>query len=331
MRYHFGPFELLAERFELRENGRRVAIEPQVLSLLHFLIVNRDRLVTRDEIIEAVWNGRIVSEAAISSRIKSARHAVGDSGSAQNVIRTVHGRGFRFVADVNETDLCPATAEPDKEIATKPSRPSIAVLPLSLLGDAGSLAIIAEALPQELIRELARQRWLFVIARGSSFRFTAPQHDFGHISEALGSRYILSGTVEALLGRLSITVELTDTRDSGVIWAERFAISAEAIHELRAEIVSKIVSSLEIQIPLHEASGARLTAPEALDSWSIYHLGLQHMYRFTAADNEAAATLFGRAISLEPNFARAHYPDGDRTLEMYCRATPTKIVQLDFS
>ena len=306
MRYCFGPFELHAECFELRENGLRVEVEPQVLAVLHFLVINRHRLVTRDEIIEAVWHGRIVSEAAISSRIKSARHAVGDNGEAQRVIRTVHGRGFRFVAEVDEIALPGAAVALTEGTATKPTRPSIAVLPLSLIGDAGPLAIVAEALPQELIRELARLRWLFVIARGSSFRFIAPQPDIRQIGEALGVRYILSGTLEALGGRLSVAVELTDTRDGGVVWAERFQINADAVHELRAEIVAKIISALEIQIPLHEANYARLALPEKLDAWSTYHLGLQHMYRFTAADNAAAANFFARAISLEPSFARAH-------------------------
>src|SRR5690349_4522914 len=100
MIYGFGDFELDTGRVELRENGVTCAVEPQVFALLRFLIENRDRMVTKDEIIDAVWDGRIVSDSAVTSRVKSARQAVGDNGSAQTIIRTIHGRGFTFIADV---------------------------------------------------------------------------------------------------------------------------------------------------------------------------------------------------------------------------------------
>ena len=100
MLYRFGDFELDLERIELRARGERVPLEPQVFNLLALLIDARDRLVTKDEIFEKIWDGRIVTDAALASRVKSARQALGDSGQAQQFIRTVHGRGFRFVADV---------------------------------------------------------------------------------------------------------------------------------------------------------------------------------------------------------------------------------------
>ena len=130
-------------------------------SLLALLVENRERLVSRDEVLEKVWDGRIVSEAAVASRVKSARQALGDDGKAQRLIRTVHGQGFRFVGEVHAAvDLLPPS-EP-------PARPSIAVLPFRLLGVPGRYGAIADALPHDLISELARLRWLFVTARGSS-------------------------------------------------------------------------------------------------------------------------------------------------------------------
>ena len=307
MLFRFGPFELDALRFELRENGGVVAVEPQVLSLLLFLIVNRNRLVTKDEIVSAVWHGRIVSDAAISSRVKSARRALGDDGRAQQVIRTIHGCGFRFVGAVDEGPRpAAATAIEVDEPLTEPARPSIAVLPLSTIGDLGSLTIVAEALPHEIIRALSRLRWLFVIARASSFRFVGPTHDLRRVGELLGVRYILSGTLEAFGGRATVAVELAKASDGGVIWAERFEVSDGAVQDLRAEIVASVVAALELQIPLHEASRVQLAAPELMDAWSAYHLGLRRMFRFTAADNAAAAELFGHALAKDQGFARAH-------------------------
>ena len=307
MVYRFGPFELDALRFELRENDVAVAVEPQVLSLLLFLVANRNRLVTKDEIVSDVWHGRIVSDSAISSRVKSARRAVGDDGHAQSLVRTIHGRGFRFVGAVEETaPLLAAAAVEVGEAHTEPARPSIAVLPLSTIGDPGPLAIVAEALPHEIIRALSRLRWLFVIARASSFRFAGPAHDLRRIGELLGVRYILSGTLEAFDGRVAVAVELAKASDGGVVWAERFKVSVDAVHDLRAEIVSSVVAALELQIPIHEASRVPLASPEHMDAWSAYHLGLQRMFRFTAADNAAAADLFGHAVVKDGGFARAH-------------------------
>jgi TolB-like protein len=311
MLYRFGTFELDTARVELRADGETRRVERQVFALLTLLVENRERLVSKDEIIEKVWDGRIVSEAAVASRVKSARQALGDDGKAQRFIKTIHRQGFRFVADVRAArDVQPADEPADGPVATSiadpVARPSIAVLPFKLIGDAGPCAAIADALPHELIAELSRLRWLFVTARGSSFRLRPGEADMGEIGRLLGVRYCLSGTVEVADSSLAVTVELVDTRDGGVIWADRFAGTIDAVHPIRAEIRSRILAALEIQVPLHEANLARLTVTENLDAWSAYHLGLQHMYRFNRKDNAAAAALFSHAVARDPGFARAH-------------------------
>jgi TolB-like protein/Tfp pilus assembly protein PilF len=315
MLYRFGTFELDMARFELRAGGEPCRVEPQVLSLIALLVENRERLVSRDEIIEKVWDGRVVSDAAISSRIKSARQALGDDGTAQRYIRTIHNKGLRFVAPVHASrSNSAAQLEPIDSVAgeahartdTGTARPSIAVLPFRLVGDAGPYGAIADALPHELITELSRLRWLFVTARGSSFRLRDPHADMGEVGRLLGVRYTLSGTVEIAGGNLVVTVELVDTRDSSVVWAERYAGAVDDVHAVRADIRSRILATLEVRIPLHEAELARLTVTEHLDAWSAYHLGLQHMYRFNRGDNAEAARLFSQAVARDPGFARAH-------------------------
>ena len=307
--YRFGEFELDLARAELRAGGTPRPLEPQVFALLVHLVENRDRLVSRDELLEKVWDGRIVSDAAIASRIKSARQALGDDGTAQRYIRTAHRQGFRFVAAAKAVHAAGAAATglpADRAEAPQPeaARPSIAVLPFRLLGDAGPHAAIAEALPDELIIDLARLRWLFVTARGSSFRLRSS--DVGEVGRLLGVRYCLVGTVEVLGPTLAVSVELVDTRDAGIVWAERYAGSLDDVHRVREEIRGSALAALEIQIPRHEASLARLNVSEDLGAWSAYHLGLQHMYRFNRQDNAAATAMFQRAIDRDPGFARAH-------------------------
>jgi TolB-like protein len=318
MLYRFGPFELDLATVELRGHGQIVSLEPQVFAVLALLVENHERLVSKDEIIEKVWDRRAVSDAAVASRIKSARQALGDDGQSQRFIKTVHGQGFRFVAEVKT--FRGSTAQGSLQDDGNPecrdlmsiarqlervSRPSIAILPFRMLGDRDSYRALASALPDELICELSRLRWLFVTARGSSFRVRTDS-EFSEIGRLLGVRYCLSGAVEVSDRRLLIVVELVDTHDSGIVWADRFSGRIDDVHSVRDEIRGRVLTALDIQIPMHEANLARLAAPQDLDAWSAYHLGLQHVYRFNRTDNAAAAQLFQRAVTLDPRFARAH-------------------------
>ena len=174
MEYRVADFILDLDRFEVRKNDVILPAEPQVLSVLFLLAENSERLITKDELVARVWNGRAISDSAISSRIKAARQLLGDDGASQRYIRTVHGRGFRFVGPIDgqgasgDGRLLRMDQRPD-------GRPSIAVLPFrSAELRAG---IISEGLPHELFVELSRLRWLRVIARGSAFRLRGEEVD----------------------------------------------------------------------------------------------------------------------------------------------------------
>ena len=318
MVYQFGPFELDIAAVELRANGSACALEPQVFALLALLVENHTRLVSKDEIIEKVWDGRVVTDSAIASRVKSARHALGDSGQAQRFIKTIHGRGFRFVARIKASRSTASFASPASDAdegkhelgsmysqLTRLSRPSLAVLPFRVAGDLDGQGALGSALPAELISDLCRLRWLFVTARGSSFRLSADA-EFNDVGRLLGVRYFLSGVIEVSGPRLLIIVELIDTLDGGIVWADRFSGRIDDVHSMRDDIRARVLIALDIQIPMHEAARARLLPPDDLDAWSAFHLGLQHIYRFNRADNEVAAQLFQRAVSLDARFARAY-------------------------
>lgn len=155
MIYKFDQFELDLDKAELRSRGITINIEPQVYALLALLIQNRDRLVSRDEIIDKVWGGRFISESAVSSRVKTLRQTVGDNGAKQRLIKTIHARGFRFVADVQISKARATAAGDANEKSQLPldGRPSIAIVPFAVLGDPGPFAAIGQALPHELIAD----------------------------------------------------------------------------------------------------------------------------------------------------------------------------------
>ncbi|MDE2051061.1 MAG: winged helix-turn-helix domain-containing protein, partial [Gammaproteobacteria bacterium] len=232
MIYRFGAFELDLAAVELRGQGVARSLEPQVFRLLALLIENHGRLVSKDEIIEKVWDGRVVSDAALASRVKSARQALGDDGLSQRFIKTVHRRGFRFIGDIKVVRGAPShlfsdTTDPNVPQSVgvlvrqleRMSRPSIAVLAFRTIGDDVRCKALASALPDELITELSRLRWLFVTARGSSFRVHTENAAFGEIGQLLGVRYCLWGSLEISDRRLVVTVELVDTCDEGIVWA----------------------------------------------------------------------------------------------------------------
>lgn len=308
MIYDFGDFTLDTALGQLSRVGEDVQIEPRAFALLCHLVANSDRLVTKNEVVDVIWDGRIVTDAAISTLVKTVRRSVGDDGKSQRMIRTVHGRGFRFVGDLRTRlparAVKEAVAPPDPPL-TETLRPSIAVLPFRNIGQTDGWESMADAIPAELISSLSRLRWLRVLARGSTFRFRDPLPDLSVIRSKLGAAYCLAGDVEIIGRRVSITVELSDTRDGRVVWCETLSGGLDDVHQIRTDIVRLVCSGLELHINIHETERARLRPPESLDAWSLYHLGLHHMYRFTGKDNGIAADYFAKATKLDAGFARA--------------------------
>lgn len=300
MKYRVGDHVLDLRKFEVREHDRVLAAEPQVLSLLFLLVENRDRLVSKDELVATVWNGRAVSDSAISSRIKSARQLLGDDGEAQRLIKTVHGKGFRFVGEVSACDDDVREIRVDRS----GSKPSIAVLPFDCTDP--NLAVLSDGVPHDLIVGLSRLRSLTVIARGSSFRFRRWPGELSQVGTILGAQYCLTGTVHRAGSRVAVAVELVDAATSSVVWGELYEGDLDRLHEIRESILAHVVSALELQISHHEAERARLASSEDMSAWSCYHLGLQHMYRFNRADNALALQYFEQAVTRDPSISRAH-------------------------
>jgi TolB-like protein len=245
-----------------------------------------------------------VSDAAVSTVLKQVRKALGDGGRKQEFIRTVHGHGHRFVADVRITAAASVAAKRGGEVRDD-GRPTLAVMPFSASGATGRWANLAEAIAAEVIAALSRLRWLKVIARETSFRFRTSSVDLAAVRDVLGAGYALSGVVDTLDARLAVSLELSETAGGTVIWAERLTGRVDDVHEVRQSIVDAVLAALEISVPRHEAEIARLRPSESLDAWSAFHLGLAHAYRFTRNDNAIAADLFRRASELDPTFSAA--------------------------
>jgi TolB-like protein len=220
--YAFEDFALDSGRRELRRAGDLIAVEPKVFDLLVHLIANRERVVSKDDLIAAIWDGRIVSESALTTAINAARAALGDSGDAQRLIKTLPRKGFRFVGQVQAPSNEAAEAVRSLELPALPDKPSIAVLPFSNLSADAEQEYFADGIVEEMITELSRMRWLFVIARNSSFIYKGRSVDVKQVGQELGVRYVLQGSVRKAAQRLRITAQLVDATTGANLWADRF-------------------------------------------------------------------------------------------------------------
>lgn len=303
----FGTFEIDTAASELRGPNGPVPIEPKVFDLLLYFAENPGRTLSRDELIDHVWSGRVVSDAAVATVLKLVRRAIGDDGIHQHLLKTIHSRGYRFTAEVEI--LRPADAappDPPSETKALGGQATIAILPFQAFSPEPALVMLADAIPAEIISALSRLRWLRVLARESSFRFRSSSVDPASLRSVLCAGYALSGVIETTGGNLALGVELSDTVSGAILWADRVAGRIDDLHALRHQIVEAVIAALDLQIPLNEAARARLMTTDDLDAWGAYHLGMAHAFRWTRRDNEIAAGLFTRAVSLDPNFAAAH-------------------------
>ena len=204
VQFVFGECVLDTGRRELSRGSEPIAVGPQVFDLLIHLIENRDRVVSKDELFDVIWRGRTVSDSTLTSHVNFARKAIGDTGDEQRLIRTISRKGFRFVGDVRETpsrgaaksaatETDPVKAEPS-EALTLPDQPSVAVLPFLNLSSDPDQDYFADWVVEDIIGALSRMRWLFVIARNSSFTYKGRAVDV-KVGRELGVRYVLEGSV----------------------------------------------------------------------------------------------------------------------------------------
>ncbi|WP_331371350.1 winged helix-turn-helix domain-containing tetratricopeptide repeat protein [Sinorhizobium chiapasense] len=321
MPFVFGDYVLDPERRELTLRAEVVAVGPQVFDLLLHLVRNRDRVVSKDDLLAAVWGGRIVSESTITSHINAVRKAIGDSGEEQRLIRTVARKGFRFVGEISVDEIgeprqpdgsgviehgSSEQREPPPPALVLPDKPSITVLPfLNLSGDPEQ-DYFADGVVEDIIAALSRMRWLFVIARNSSFTYKGRAVDVKAVGRELGVRYVLEGSVRKAGNKVRITGQLIDATTGTNLWAERFEGMLDDIFELQDQIAESVVGAIAPQLERAEIERAQRKPTESLDAYDYYLRGTAKVHSGTREAIEAALPLFYRATELDPEFASAY-------------------------
>lgn len=300
MQISFEDCLLDIERRELRRSNQLVAVEPQVFDVLIYLVENRDRVVSKDDLIASVWGGRIVSESTLTSRINAARKAIGDTGEKQNLIRTFARKGVRFVAPVN------VASEQRAPALTVPQRPSIAVLPFTNMSGDPEQDSFVDGVTEEIITALSRVRWFFVIARGSAFAYKSKDIAPDAIARELGVRYVLMGSIRRSGDQIRVSAQLIDGNSRSNVWARSYDRALSDIFAVQDEITQTIVGGIEPELSRAERERARVKHRDSVDAWSIYQRGMFHLYRYTRDDLVQARTLFEGAIAIDPDLGPAY-------------------------
>jgi len=315
LQFIFDNHRLDTERRELHRGSERIAVEPQVFDLLIYLLQNRDRVVSKDDLFASVWGGRVVSESTLTSRINAARKALGDSGEDQKLIRTIARKGVRFVGVVdirsNGAEASDAAAAADevheqpRPAMPLPDRPAIAVLPFTNMSGDPEQEYFSDGISEDIITALSKLRWFFVIARNSSFTYKGKAVHMKQVAEELGVRYVVEGSVRKGGDRVRITAQLNDVATGSHLWAEKYDRGMADVFAVQDEITEAIVAAIEPQLYAAENFRARRKPPDSMDAWDLVMRALSHYWRVTRQDNVVAQALLEKAITIDPNYGQA--------------------------
>lgn len=311
-----GDLSLDWQRAELRRGDELCHVEPQVFRLIQHLVENRNRVVSKDELFEEIWDGRVVSESTLNSRINAARRAFGDDGRTQGIIRTVTRRGFRFVGIVEDAEQQESVQNSDIDdtngAAKSPStawdigKPSMVVLPFENLSNDADPEFFADGMTDEITTLLSMVPGTFVISRNSANAYRGKTIDPHEISHELGVRYILEGSIRASGRRIRVSCECTDAASRNNIWAENFDRDLEDVFAVQAEIAQGVVAALDARLLLAEADLIRHRQPTDLNAWDNIIAAKVKMHASEREDMDEAEPYARRALELDPNYGEAH-------------------------
>jgi TolB-like protein/cytochrome c-type biogenesis protein CcmH/NrfG len=315
MQFFFTDHVLDRDLRELRRGSDTIALEPQVFDLLVYLLQSRDHVVSKDDLINSVWGGRIVSESTLTSRINAVRKAVGDNGRDQKLIRTIARKGFRFVGEVRfqqngagaqHLNGFPEPSDPVARSALPPlDRPAIAVLPFTNMSEEAGQEYFSDGITEDIITALYKLRWFYVIARNSSFVYKGKAVPIKQVGEELGVGYVLEGSVRKEGNRVRITAQLSDVSTGIHIWSEHYDRGLADVFAVQDEITEAILAAIEPQLYAAENFRAERKTPDNMDAWELVMRALSHYWRVTRQDNMVAQALLEKAISIDPNYGQA--------------------------
>jgi TolB-like protein/tetratricopeptide (TPR) repeat protein len=313
--FQFAGHTLDIERRLLKIGNREIDLRPKAFGVLAHLVENADRLVTKDELIKAIWPDVIVTDDSLTHCISEVRNAIGDSRQA--IIKTVQRRGYRFAAPVVwlQSDQTPAPAYASVSRLTAsaagsepplPDRPSIAVLPFTNMSGNAQQEYFADGVVEEIITALSRFSSIFVIARNSSFAYKGRAVDVKQVGRELGVRYVLEGSVRKAMQRVRITGQLIDAGSGAHLWADSFDGAHKDILELQDQVALSVLGAIVPKMEHAETQRAKRKPIESLGAYDYFLRGMENANQNNREAVSEAQLWFAKAIELDSDFAAAY-------------------------
>lgn len=307
MIYRSGNFSLDTQSYVFERDGKESPVEPQVFDLLVYLIEHRDRVVTRNELLDNLWDGRIVSDGALNGRLKIARKAVGDDGKQQKIIKTIHRRGYQFIADIAlMSEAAAQVSLPGQLQPSSSSKPSVAVLPFENLDQESDSDYFADGLIRDINANLCRYRELLVIDSHSAFEFRESHSQPEKFARELGVQYLVSGNIRRAGERVRISTQLTEAASGKMIWGDSLERTYDDVFELESEVAAKIAANLASHIEDESFARAAHRSPESMSAYDCVLRARRYADSYERDEIEAERALLERAIEIDGSFAAAY-------------------------
>jgi TolB-like protein len=306
--YEFGPFRLDADSGMLFRGAEPTMLGRRAVALLRLLLERAGTPVSKDALIDAAWPGLAIEDSNLTVQIAALRRVLEDAAGSGSWIETLARRGYRYVGPaITTADREPvAGLHVSAPALALPDMPSIAVLPFSNLSDDPEQGYLADGMVDDIITGLSRIKWLFVIARNSTFSYKGRAVDVKQVGRELGVRYVLEGSVRKAADRVRITGQLVDAAGGAHVWAERYDREFDDIFALQDEIALSVVGAIEPSLRRAEVERVKRKRPDSLDAYDLVLRAQPDVYSGMPERSANALVLLKRALALDPGYALAH-------------------------
>jgi TolB-like protein len=302
--YAFGPFRLETDSRILYCGTEPTMLGQRAVALLQLLLQQAGTPVGKDALMAAAWPGLAVEDSNLTVQIAALRRLFEARAGGDGWIETLPRRGYRYVG--------PAVAhqqradEATSSALVLPDKPSIAVLPFANLSGDPTQDYFADGMVDDIIVGLSRIKWLFVIARNSSFAYRQRPADPKQAGRELGVRYVLEGSVRKQMDRVRIAAQLVEAATATHVWAERYDRKVDDIFALQDEIALALVAAIEPSMRRAEVERVRRKRPDSLDAYDLVLQAQPDIYSGMPDRSAQALVLLERALALDPMYALAH-------------------------
>jgi TolB-like protein/tetratricopeptide (TPR) repeat protein len=302
----FGPFRLDADAEMLFHGAEPTVLGQRAVTLLRVLLERPGEPVSKDALIEAGWPGRTIEDSNLTVQISAVRRIFEEGAGAASWIETLPRRGYRYVGPAVAMDNSPVVVHPRASPLAPSNKSSVAVLPFSNLSGDHEQDYFANGMVEDIIAGLSRIKWLFVVARNSSFTYKGEAVDLKRVGRELGVRYLLQGSLRKDGNRVRISAQMIEAETGGHVWAEHYDRPLDDIFALQDEITLSVVGAIEPSLRRAEVERVIRMRPESLDAYDLVLQAQPDVYGVMPECATKALPLLERALALDPIYAPAH-------------------------